>query len=117
MQGFAALMLASALALPAADPDAPEPAGARLATPVPVGQADDAAPPAAVDAARPEGHWPEVWGVLGVRGFFYGERMAPNGGAYDPLFAADLETSACSPSSDCTCSFSPTSGGKRPGRR
>src|SRR5438270_9334993 len=35
--------------------------------------------------------WPEVWGSLACRGFVDGERMAPNGHAYDPLFALDLD--------------------------
>jgi hypothetical protein len=28
---------------------------------------------------------------LGAQGFFYGERMAPNGHAYEPLFSVDLD--------------------------
>jgi hypothetical protein len=37
-----------------------------------------------------EAKWPEVWGDLGVRGFFPGERIAPNGIEYDPVFALDV---------------------------
>jgi hypothetical protein len=39
----------------------------------------------------PPPHWPEVLGILGAGGFPYGERMAPNGRAFDPLFALDLD--------------------------
>jgi hypothetical protein len=42
-------------------------------------------------AARRSHSWPEVWGVLGASGFGYGERMAPNGHPFDPLFAVDLD--------------------------
>jgi hypothetical protein len=37
------------------------------------------------------GFWPEVWGFAGVRGIYAGTRMAPNGLAYNPLAAADLD--------------------------
>jgi hypothetical protein len=35
--------------------------------------------------------WPEIWGVVGGRGFFDGKRMAPNGRPYEPMFALDLD--------------------------
>jgi hypothetical protein len=34
--------------------------------------------------------WPEVWGNLGLTGIVTGERMAPNGVPFDPLFMSDL---------------------------
>jgi hypothetical protein len=34
--------------------------------------------------------WPEVWGDLGLTGIVNGERMAPNGVPFDPLFMSDL---------------------------
>jgi hypothetical protein len=63
----------------------------RLLTPVPI---DDSTPPAvdATTVAPCRGpRWPEVWGLLGAGGFAYGERMAPNGRPFDPLFALDLD--------------------------
>jgi hypothetical protein len=36
-------------------------------------------------------HWPEFWGVTGVRGIVSGDRMAPNGLVYNPLFALDYD--------------------------
>ena len=32
------------------------------------------------------GNWPTAWGVVGFRVFYNGERMAPNGVPFDPLF-------------------------------
>lgn len=64
---------------------------ARLLLPIPM---DDNALPtvdtASVASCRSP-HWPEVWGVLGAGGVPYGERMAPNGRPFDPLFAMDLD--------------------------
>lgn len=34
--------------------------------------------------------WPEVWGNLGLRGIAAGERVAPNGVEFDPIFASDF---------------------------
>jgi len=48
-----------------------------------------AASPLETEYARPR--WPEIWGLVGARGFVDGERMAPNGHAFDPLFALDLD--------------------------
>jgi hypothetical protein len=99
---LAALVLASVAAWP--DPAAPSPAEpgrsgeARLgfatelpAPPAPVGATGPAVPDCAGDPARRGSGWPEVWGALGTRFFFHGERMAPNGYAYDPLFAVDVD--------------------------
>src|SRR3954471_20420918 len=33
--------------------------------------------------------WLELWGYAGLQGFFTGERMAPNGVAFNPIFALD----------------------------
>ncbi len=56
---------------------------------------DDNAPPPPCDmvpeAACHASRWPEVWGILGAGGFGYGERMAPNGRPFDPLFDLDLD--------------------------
>jgi len=38
----------------------------------------------------PFGLWPEVWGDLGVKLYAAGNRMAPNGIAYQPLFSSDF---------------------------
>jgi hypothetical protein len=35
-------------------------------------------------------HWPEVWGYMGVSGILTGQRMAPNGVLFDPLFMVDI---------------------------
>ena len=35
--------------------------------------------------------WPEVWGDLGVAGYGDGERVAPNGIEFDPLFRIDFD--------------------------
>lgn len=37
------------------------------------------------------GHGNAVWGEIGLSGIFSGSRMAPNGVAYDPLFAIDTD--------------------------
>jgi hypothetical protein len=34
--------------------------------------------------------WPQVWGYLDMAGVFVGERMAPNGVPFDPLFVTSL---------------------------
>src|SRR5947209_5148793 len=34
--------------------------------------------------------WPEVWGDLGLRGYFGGSRVAPNGIEFDPYFRSDI---------------------------
>ncbi|MDQ6624323.1 MAG: hypothetical protein M3Y86_12680, partial [Verrucomicrobiota bacterium] len=34
--------------------------------------------------------WPEVWGDLGVRGYGTGDRVAPNGLPFEPLFKLDF---------------------------
>ena len=34
--------------------------------------------------------WPEIWGNVGVRGYITGDRMAPNGVEFDPLFRSEL---------------------------
>ncbi len=35
--------------------------------------------------------WPEVWGNFGLKGYFDGERVAPNGVEFDPLFKVDFD--------------------------
>jgi hypothetical protein len=35
--------------------------------------------------------WPEVWGFFGMRGFFAGTQLAPNGFTFNPLFAVDSD--------------------------
>jgi hypothetical protein len=40
-------------------------------------------------SARPA-TWPEVWGDLALAGIFTGERMAPNGVPFDPMFMTDV---------------------------
>ncbi len=34
--------------------------------------------------------WPEVWGDLGLQGYASGERMAPNGVVFDPIFKSNF---------------------------
>ncbi len=50
--------------------------------------AADAPPP---DALHHIVRWPEVWGTLGINGDFGGNRMAPNGVPFAPLFSADMD--------------------------
>jgi hypothetical protein len=101
MQVFGALLLAWAMLCPGAEP---QPAAApptrqnlfaeSAANPVPDEGAfltPDSPPSTPSETPRQTQRWPEVWGLLGARGFVVGERMAPNGHAYDPLFALDLD--------------------------
>jgi hypothetical protein len=113
MQVLGALMLASAVTLAAPGPaPSPVPAdsaaagagtvadGPAMAAPTSLGANDPPAPAAVLpetgaasleSAARRGPHWPEVWGILGGRGFFYGQRMPANGQPYAPLFTMDLD--------------------------
>jgi hypothetical protein len=43
------------------------------------------------DAEVPEQVVPNVWGVAGLRGAVAGEKVAPNGWTYDPVFTLDLD--------------------------
>jgi hypothetical protein len=43
-----------------------------------------------IDPQLPTRDGPAVWGIAGVRGYPYGEHMAPNGVEYHQLFAFDL---------------------------
>jgi hypothetical protein len=38
-----------------------------------------------------ERHWPEMWGLGGLRFIVSGDKMAPNGDVYNPLFSIDLD--------------------------
>ena len=44
-----------------------------------------------LDSTRGHAGRPEVWGLIGLRGFYAGSRMAPNGVPFDPLFDFDGE--------------------------
>src|SRR5512145_779196 len=39
----------------------------------------------------PEQVFPNVWGIAGLRGAIAGEKIAPNGWTYDPVFTLDLD--------------------------
>jgi hypothetical protein len=60
---------------------------------------DDAPAPLAVDP-QPGRHGrltpndepsPLVWGIVGIRGFAFGQQLAPNGLEYNPLFSLDFD--------------------------
>lgn len=57
---------------------------------VPVDRSDSFAPAAA--GAGPPG--PIVWGLSGVRGYAFGQQVAPNGLEFSPLFTLDLNLNA-----------------------
>jgi hypothetical protein len=89
-----------ALALPAPAQDPAAQSDLTLPTPPegqPGGAAGDAPPPEA-QAACPDGPslpdplpWKPVWGVVGVRGFAAGPKVAPNGHEYHPHSSLDLD--------------------------
>jgi hypothetical protein len=101
MPVLGALLLAGIMMWPGANLAAPTPLpgdapGPKLLAPVacPEEASQQAAPPAAPlphEEPRQGPRWSEVWGLLGIDGFGYGERMGPNGHAYDPLFAINLD--------------------------
>jgi len=109
MQVLGALLLAAVVGWPGADPQpAAEPPGGDNPHADPVGNlpcsqtpssqgAEEVLPALAAgvasshETACQHAIGAEVWGFLGARGFVDGERMAPNGHAYDPLFALDLD--------------------------
>lgn len=40
---------------------------------------------------REANNWPEVWGYLGLSTYATGDRMAPNGVSFDPIFKLDVD--------------------------
>ena len=46
---------------------------------------------AANSGPTPRSNWPEAWGAVGLRGFYAGSRMAPNGVPYSALFDQTLD--------------------------
>jgi hypothetical protein len=92
MPVLGALLLAGIMFCPGANLAAPAPLAGDAPGPLLLAP-EEACPPAPPASPLPhEGpRWSEVWGLLGIDGFGYGERMGPNGHAYDPLFAFDLD--------------------------
>jgi hypothetical protein len=77
--------------------DAGSPSSTSLASPV-AAMVPPTDGPSPVEAAEPPldaqpltRDGPAVWGIAGVRGYPYGEHMAPNGIEYHQLFALDLD--------------------------
>jgi hypothetical protein len=110
VQMLAALVLASVAGWPGPEPPSPAEPGrsgeprtgfatdqavpavpCTDAPPPPAGPTEPAGADGAGEPARRRPCWPEIWGALGARFFFHGERMAPNGHAYDPLFTVDMD--------------------------
>jgi hypothetical protein len=101
MLGGTALLVLTVLALPAQETSTPfppsgqtrlseEPATESTAPPLPSdGAAQDAGSPH--DVLHHVVRWPEIWGTVGLSGDFGGNRMAPNGVPFAPLFSADSE--------------------------
>jgi hypothetical protein len=50
----------------------------------------DCQPPPA-DGPRHQHAWPEIWGFIGVRVFFEGTQLGPNGFTFNPLFTLDTD--------------------------
>src|SRR5581483_12135714 len=67
--------------------DVPEPSGLPSESHSPVGEQlaeDSRAIPSVLHRVA---GWPEVWGTFGFNGYFGGNRMAPNGAPFTPLFS------------------------------
>jgi hypothetical protein len=75
-------------AMAPATPDSP-PAPPPDSRDKPGGSAVDCGPPVAPAPAEPR--LATVWGLVGLRGFVYGENVAPNGLEYNQLFALDMD--------------------------
>jgi hypothetical protein len=80
----------------AAPPNADAPPSARLAdTLVPASEAASVAAgsaacpdiPNPLELAEPPSRRAHIWGLVGARAFFAGDRVAPNGHVFDPLFS------------------------------
>jgi hypothetical protein len=72
--------------------------GCGIAMPLSAQQATETIPPAEAPAAPGEKcdptaprPWETVWGVVGLRAFFDGPKVAPNGQEYHPSFTLDLD--------------------------
>jgi hypothetical protein len=68
---------------------------AALLTPLPPAADATAAAPAepasgVLSTGPPGAEYPWVWGTAGIRGIYAGERMAPNGVLFEPVFSLDL---------------------------
>jgi hypothetical protein len=66
-----------------APPQAVELAAAPAAPPLPGTDEKEPRPP--------EDDFARAWGVLGLRGYAFGDRVAPNGVEFNPLFSLDLD--------------------------
>lgn len=70
---------------------APTPVGGGAEESTQTGPFCGMSPPADLPAPFGPGRiWPEVWGLVGIEGYYAGSRMAPNGVPYDPLFDMNL---------------------------
>jgi hypothetical protein len=94
---WAILVIVLAVLAPGCSALPPAAPPALAAEPPPAAVAVLAAPEAPVVVPVPEGQAaqaplppaPLVWGVLGMRGYFYGDQVAPNGLEFHPLFSLD----------------------------
>jgi hypothetical protein len=59
--------------------------------PYPDCRADPAGPATATSPSDHHLKWAEIWGVIGLPVYFTGERVAPNGATFKPLFAIDTD--------------------------
>jgi hypothetical protein len=71
------------------DSSGPDTSNAKVAIPTTSPEENGPAPTVLDDALRDRVAGPVAWGFVGLRGFFIGQQMAPNGQEFAPLFSLD----------------------------